>query len=157
MKSILSPNTAQKAVRQALRQSAEQRQAVGVRCLTSGTYRVPKAFNEPNLHYARDSPERERLSAALSTLRQQLPMKVPAIGGSQPSNNQSNGDAKKMPMPSEHATVFAEFETASETDINKAIQSALDARQVWRDMPFTDRAAIFLRAADLVSGKYRCE
>ena len=62
-----------------------------------------------------------------------------------------------MPMPSEHDTTFAEFASASEADVQRAIKSALQAKQQWQDMPFMDRAAIFLRAADLVTGKYRYE
>lgn len=60
-------------------------------------------------------------------------------------------------MPSEHGTVFAEFASAAPADVQNAIQSALKAKQEWQDMAFTDRAAIFLRAADLVTGKYRYE
>lgn len=103
------------------------------------------------------SPEREDLSKALRSLRNSLPMKVPAIGGSKRRSFESNADLTAMPMPSEHGTSFAEFESASEADVKKAIQSALEAKQQWQDMPFMDRAAIFLRAADLVTGKYRYE
>ncbi|KAL8813528.1 MAG: hypothetical protein Q9200_000202 [Gallowayella weberi] len=60
-----------------------------------------------------------------------------------------------MPMPSEHGSVFAQYADASENDVSAAIESALSAKSAWQDMPFTDRAAIFLRAAELVSGKYR--
>jgi 1-pyrroline-5-carboxylate dehydrogenase len=62
-----------------------------------------------------------------------------------------------MPMPSEHGTVFAQYHPASKEDISKAIETALDAKTAWQNTPFTDRAAIFLRAADLVSTKYRFE
>ena len=62
-----------------------------------------------------------------------------------------------MPMPSEHGSVFAQYGDASEDDVKAAIKTALSAKSSWQDMPFTDRAAIFLRAADLVSGKYRYE
>ena len=60
-------------------------------------------------------------------------------------------------MPSEHGSTFAQYADASETDVAQAIDAALNAKQAWQDMPFTDRAAIFLRAAELVSGKYRYE
>ena len=62
-----------------------------------------------------------------------------------------------MTMPSEHASVFAQYADASEDDVSAAMESALSANSAWQDMPFTDRAAIFLRAAELVSGKYRYE
>ena len=60
-------------------------------------------------------------------------------------------------MPSEHGSVFAQYADASESDVSAAIQSALSAKSAWQATPFTDRAAIFLRAAELVSGKYRYE
>lgn len=62
-----------------------------------------------------------------------------------------------MTIPSEHSSVFAQYAEASESDVSAAIETALSAKKEWQDMPFTDRAAIFLRAAELVSGKYRYE
>lgn len=60
-------------------------------------------------------------------------------------------------IPSEHGQVFAQHSNASPQDVQRAIDAALDAKQAWQDTPFNDRAAIFLRAAELVSGKYRDE
>lgn len=60
-------------------------------------------------------------------------------------------------IPSEVSSTFAKYSQASKQDVSAAIESALKAKQAWQDMPFTDRAAIFLRAAELVSGKYRYE
>lgn len=60
-----------------------------------------------------------------------------------------------MPLPGDHASTFAQFSSASEVDIKDAIDAALRAKREWAEMPFHDRAAIFLRAAELVSGKYR--
>ena len=60
-------------------------------------------------------------------------------------------------MPSEHAKTFAQYADATQGDVSAAIESALRAKATWQDMPFTDRAAVFLRAAKLVSGKYRYE
>ena len=62
-----------------------------------------------------------------------------------------------MPMPSEHQNIFAQYASAAESDVSAAIGTALSAKAAWQNMPFTDRAAIFLRAAELVSGKYRYE
>lgn len=58
-------------------------------------------------------------------------------------------------MPSEHGTVFAEVGQATEQDVQNAINKILAARKEWRAMTFNDRASIFLRAAELISGKYR--
>lgn len=84
-------------------------------------------------------------------------MRVPAVRSTKADSINSNDGLTAMSMPSEHGTIFAEFESASEADVKGAIQSALEAKQQWQDMPFVDRAAIFLRAADLVTGKYRYE
>ena len=59
--------------------------------------------------------------------------------------------------PADHATPVAKYSEASSATISKAIQSALAAKPAWESMPFADRAAVFLKAADLISGKYRYE
>jgi 1-pyrroline-5-carboxylate dehydrogenase len=105
--------------------------------------------------YTASSPQRTKLEAALKDLRSKLPVKVPATGSSS-QHTESQNDIS-MPLPSEHGTTFAQYTPASKSEISTAIQTALDARSAWRNMPFTDRAAIFLRAADLVSNKYRYE
>lgn len=60
-------------------------------------------------------------------------------------------------MPSEKESVFAQYTPATEADVSAAIQAALKAKKSWQDTPFVDRAAVFLRAAELVSTKYRFE
>ena len=60
-------------------------------------------------------------------------------------------------MPSEIATQFAKYSPATKQDVEAAIAAALEAKQSWAETSFHDRAAIFLRAADLVSNKYRYE
>lgn len=53
--------------------------------------------------------------------------------------------------------MIASFSNVSKEDVNNAIEAALAAKPAWETMPFADRAAIFLKAADLISGKYRYE
>jgi 1-pyrroline-5-carboxylate dehydrogenase len=60
-------------------------------------------------------------------------------------------------MPSEKSSVFAKYTPATEEDVSAAIKAALQAKKSWQDTPFVDRAAVFLRAAELVSTKYRFE
>jgi 1-pyrroline-5-carboxylate dehydrogenase len=72
-------------------------------------------------------------------------------------STETSGGRLQQTLPSEHATVLATYSQATESDVSKAIDNVLAAKQQWVDMPFVDRAAIFLRAADLVSGKYRFE
>ncbi|KAI4227492.1 MAG: hypothetical protein LQ349_006705, partial [Xanthoria aureola] len=124
---------------------------------TRGHYVIPKPFNEPNLHYAKGSPERQKLVVALNNLRSRLPVQVPARGGPSSSRQDTNTQHVSMPMPSEHHNIFAQYASAAESDVSAAIGTALSAKAAWQNMPFTDHAAIFLRAAELVSGKYRYE
>jgi len=58
-------------------------------------------------------------------------------------------------LPHDHANHLCTYQEADEGTISKAIDGALAAKQEWESMPWNDRAAIFLKAADLVSGKYR--
>lgn len=126
-----------------------------VRYFMSGNYRVPKPYNEGNFHYAPGSPEREQLATALESVRRQLPFKVPALGSS--TFKGTGGNVVSTHIPSEHGSTFARYDSASEADVNKAIEAALKAKHEWQNMSFHDRASIFLRAAELVSGKYRLE
>ena len=57
--------------------------------------------------------------------------------------------------PSSHADTIAKFSNASATEVSAAIDAALKAKLSWESLPFADRAAIFLKAADLIAGKYR--
>jgi 1-pyrroline-5-carboxylate dehydrogenase len=57
--------------------------------------------------------------------------------------------------PSSHADVVAKYSNASTAEVNNAIESALGAKSAWESLPFADRAAVFLKAADLISTKYR--
>lgn len=60
-------------------------------------------------------------------------------------------------MPAENSTAFTNYPMASPEQVKHAIDSALKAKEEWQNMPFVDRAAIFLKAAELVTGKYRYE
>ena len=62
---------------------------------------------------------------------------------------------KEQHNPSSHATVVAKYANAGAAEVNSAIDQALKAKESWETLPFSDRAAVFLKAADLISGKYR--
>ncbi|KAJ9608635.1 hypothetical protein H2200_006406 [Cladophialophora chaetospira] len=124
---------------------------------TAGSYKTPKPFNEPNLHYAPCSPERGKLIAALQELRPKLPVRVPSIrNGEEIATQSSEADAETY-MPSEISSAFARYTPVTESDVSAAIEHALEAKKTWQDTPFVDRAAIFLRAAELATKKYRFE
>jgi len=124
---------------------------------TAGAYKLPGPYNEKNLHYAQQSPEREKLVQALDKLRTQLPVSVPKVINGREHTGTSTQAHSKTIIPYEIANTFAEYSPATKEEVTAAIELALEAKQEWQDMPFIDRAAIFLRAAELVSGKYRYE
>lgn len=74
-----------------------------------------------------------------------------------------NGKAQKVsksldqPLPAEHATKFTSYPLATKEQVSTAIESALKAKRSWEETPFVDRASIFLKAAELVTTKYRYE
>ncbi|KIW63965.1 1-pyrroline-5-carboxylate dehydrogenase [Phialophora macrospora] len=123
----------------------------------AGNYKTPKPFNEPNLHYAPSSAEREKVVAALQDLRPRLPVYVPTIRNGEEVAAESSQAHAETYMPSETSSVFAKYTPATEADVSSAIEAALKAKKTWQDTPFVDRAAIFLRAAELVTKKYRFE
>ncbi|KXJ85463.1 1-pyrroline-5-carboxylate dehydrogenase [Microdochium bolleyi] len=127
---------------------------VQIRPKTTVPFRLPDPRNEPNPSYAKGSPERAGVEKALETLRTQLPVKSDILysGQAQPAYSSAS-----QVLPSEHKTAFTNYPLAARAQISAAIESALRAKREWQDTPFVDRAAIFLRAAELVTTKYRHE
>ncbi|KAH8700214.1 delta-1-pyrroline-5-carboxylate dehydrogenase [Talaromyces proteolyticus] len=117
-------------------------------------FRLPDARNEPNPLYIRDSPERLKLEAALTEIRSQLPVQshIYYNGKTQPASKSWD-----QPLPAEHATSFTNYPLATKEQVSTAIESALKAKKDWENTPFVDRASIFLKAAELVTTKYRYE
>lgn len=64
---------------------------------------------------------------------------------------------KEQSDPSSHSTVIANYSSAGAAEVNAAIDQALKAKESWELLPFADRAAVFLKAADLIAVKYRYE
>ncbi|KAH7310007.1 1-pyrroline-5-carboxylate dehydrogenase [Rhexocercosporidium sp. MPI-PUGE-AT-0058] len=122
------------------------------RCLSM--YSKPHFVNEPSPTYAKDSPERDGILKALQDLKAKLPVRIPLKIG---SHELSKSDILTQINPSRHVEVIAEWTPATASDVKSAIASALAAKSSWENMPFEHRAAIFLRAAELVRGKYRSD
>jgi 1-pyrroline-5-carboxylate dehydrogenase len=68
-----------------------------------------------------------------------------------------SGNIESQPMPHNHAKNLCTYHSATPETVQSAIDGALAAKPEWEDMPWADRAAIFLKAADLIAGKYRFE
>nr|XP_036583477.1 delta-1-pyrroline-5-carboxylate dehydrogenase [Colletotrichum truncatum]KAF6792520.1 delta-1-pyrroline-5-carboxylate dehydrogenase [Colletotrichum truncatum] len=122
------------------------------RMATFAAFKVPKVANEPNQHYAKGSAQREGLTAAIETLNKQVPLEVPIVVG---GKEIKTGSVGKQFNPADHGTTVAKYHQASPSDVQAAIKSALAAKPAWESLPFADRAAVFLKAADLISTKYR--
>lgn len=92
----------------------------------------------------------------MKQLRSQLPVSVPSIRNGKPVSGRGSNELSQH-MPAEHGNVLAKYTPATQQDVSDAIEAALKAKAEWEATPFFDRAAIFLRAAELVSSKYRFE
>jgi len=114
---------------------------------------VPVPTNEPVLSYAPGSPERDSLVARLTDLADAGPIDLPAVIGG--AERQPGGAPFEVTMPSEHRHVLGRSAAASQADAAAAIEAAQRARLDWASASFDDRAAVFLRAADLLSGPWR--
>lgn len=117
-------------------------------------FKVPKIANEPNHHYAKGSAQREGLLSTVQKVKSNGAVNVPIVVGGKEITTSSIG---KQLNPSDHSEVVATYSKAGPEDVKKAIDSALAAKDAWASLPFADRAAVFLKAADLISTKYRYE
>ncbi|GAA2518471.1 L-glutamate gamma-semialdehyde dehydrogenase [Streptomyces gobitricini] len=113
---------------------------------------VPAPVNEPVHTYAPGSAERTRLEAKLKELAEN-PIDLPmTIGG---VKRMGGGERVDVVQPHNHAKVLGTFAGATQADAQDAIDAALAAAPAWRAMSFDDRAAIILRAAELLAGPWR--
>ncbi|KAJ3211797.1 1-pyrroline-5-carboxylate dehydrogenase [Entophlyctis luteolus] len=130
--------------------------ALRARCYSSalatpqlGRFRVPDIDNERMNNYSPNSLERTLLQSELANMRRSMPYEVPCeINGKQVFT----GDIQSQVLPFDFSSVLANFHNA---DKDIAIAGALKVKPAWEAMPFNDRAAIFLKAADLLAHKYR--
>jgi 1-pyrroline-5-carboxylate dehydrogenase len=118
-----------------------------------GFYNVPVAVNEPVKGYAPGSPEREAVAKTYKEMYQ-TSIDVPLyINGA----DISTGDTATMSPPHDHKHILGTYHRAEKKHIETAIETALEARKSWSQMPWEQRAAIFLRAAELIAGPYRAK
>ncbi|MEU3493606.1 MULTISPECIES: L-glutamate gamma-semialdehyde dehydrogenase [Kitasatospora] len=114
---------------------------------------VPAPVNEPVHSYAPGSPERARLEAKLKELGGQGPIQLTmTINGEQ---RLGGGSEIHVVQPHHHAAKLGTLRNATQDDAREAIDTALAAAPAWQALSFDSRAAIFLRAADLLAGPWR--
>jgi 1-pyrroline-5-carboxylate dehydrogenase len=112
----------------------------------------PAPANEPNLSYAPGSREREALLAELAAQESRQRTLTTYVGGSwQPGG----GKETVVVEPHDHRHVLATFTAATQEDARAAVRAAAEAAPGWRALPFDERAAVFLKAADLLAGPWR--
>ncbi|MFM7380545.1 MAG: aldehyde dehydrogenase family protein, partial [Bacteroidota bacterium] len=119
--------------------------------MSFGIFSVPPAVNEKVRSYAPGSPEALSLKQTLHDLRQRE-VEVPMmIGGHEVHSKQT----RRMAPPHDHAHTLGHFHEGSASHVEEAIEAALAAKPAWEALPWEQRAAIFLRMADLLAGPYR--
>jgi 1-pyrroline-5-carboxylate dehydrogenase len=112
----------------------------------------PAPANEPVHSYAPGSAERAILAAELETQAADKLELTMTVGGAQ---RMAGGDRIPVRAPHRHDLLLGEAAQATRADVEAAIGAALTAAPAWRELPFDERAAVFLRAADLLSGPWR--
>ncbi|MFA5711646.1 MAG: L-glutamate gamma-semialdehyde dehydrogenase [Mycolicibacterium sp.] len=118
----------------------------------TGITEVPLPHNEPVHDYAPGSPERDRLTTALVALADE-PIDLPhVIGG---KHTMGDGRQIRVVQPHRHSALLGTLTNAEHADADAAVTAAMAARADWAALPFDERAAVFLRAADLMAGPWR--
>src|SRR3954467_347482 len=116
-----------------------------------GIFRVPEPFNEPVLGYEPGSPERAALRQRLDELSGQR-LEIPLVIGGE---EVQTGDTYEAVMPHERSHVLADVQKGGAAEVDRAIAAAGDAWEDWSRTPWADRAAVFLRAAEVLAGPWR--
>lgn len=120
--------------------------------MSNAIFKVPAAVNEPVRPYIPGTSEHENLINKYKEMYNQAPIDVPMhIDGKEVYTD------KKMPMspPHDHKKVLGHFNYGETKHVEQAIDAAMNAREQWANLPWEQRAAIFLKAADLLAGPFR--
>jgi 1-pyrroline-5-carboxylate dehydrogenase len=119
--------------------------------MPNGIVQVPVPVNDPVLGYAPGSRERAELTGALESMSRRTVEITPVIGG----RRVKTGNTANAVKPHDHKHVLATWHKAGRREVARAIAAARDAHTPWSRMPWESRAAIFLKAADLLAGPWR--
>lgn len=118
-----------------------------------GFFQVPVAYNEPIKSYAPGSPERDAVLAQYESYYNGT-IDVPMyINGKEVTT----GNTRDMTPPHDHKHVVGQYHVGEQKHVQEAIDTALEARTQWAAMPWEQRAAVFLKAAELLAGPYRAK
>jgi 1-pyrroline-5-carboxylate dehydrogenase len=121
--------------------------------MLKGFFKVPTPFNEPICSYAPNSKEKDLLQKAIADARGKI-IEIPMYIGSEEVVTENK---KTVSPPHNHKHILAHFSYGGKSHVKKAIDAALAAKKDWENLAWEHRAAIFLKAADLIATKYRYE
>ena len=119
--------------------------------MSNGILDVPTPLNEPILDYAPGSPERQVIEQRLTEMLEECPEIPLIIGGKEVRT----GRIAKAVCPHDHGHVLATYHQAGADEVQQAVVASRQAWQEWSEMAWEDRAAVFLKAADLLAGPWR--
>jgi len=119
--------------------------------MSNAYFQLPEPYNEPVLSYKKDSGERVELESKLAEL-QSNEIEIPIIIGGKPVKS---GKTVEIRTPHNHDIRLGIYHRAGKDEVNLAIETALEARKIWADMPWEHRVSIFQKAADLLAGPWR--
>ena len=121
--------------------------------MLKGFFNIPVPENEPVLNYLPGSSEKAELKEMLLTLKSQV-VDIPMFIGGQEIRTE---DKKPLIMPHNHAHVLGYYHQGDKGHVEQAVNAALGAKEAWEQMAWEQRAAIFLKAADLIAGPFRAK
>ena len=122
--------------------------------MANGRFNIPYPINEPVLSYEPGSPERAAVLEAYKQLYNGKDLDVPLYIGDEKVRT---GTKIAMTPPHDHQHVLGHFNYGTAKHVDQAIDAALEAKAAWANLPWYERASIFLKAADLVAGPYRAK
>lgn len=120
--------------------------------MSNAIFKVPTALNEHINSYAPGTSERKQLIDQYKKMYDQEPIEVPMYIG---NTKVTTATKKTMSPPHDHKKILGHYNFGDASHVSSAIDAALAAKANWSNLPWEDRAAIFLRAADLLAGPYR--
>lgn len=121
--------------------------------MANGIYNVPPAYNEPILEYRPGSDEKSMLRTQLASMKAK-PIDIPMYIGSEEVLTM---DKRVIRPPYQLSHIIGAYNYGTQEHVLQAVEAAMEAKSAWASMPWEERAAIFLKAADLIAGPYRAK